>query len=150
MLWAGISYDARTELVFIDGGRLNAERYIEHILEENVVTFAPFVGDDFVLMHDNARPHVARCVIDYLNEVGIRQMDWPALSPDINPIEHLWDYLKRKVHERPAAPNSLEELRSSLIEEWDRVPQTLIQQLIGGMYRRLEAVVAARGGSTRY
>lgn len=150
MLWAGISFEARTDLVFIEGGRLTAARYIQEILEEHVVTFAPFVGDDFVLMHDNARPHVARCVMEYLNEVGISQMEWPALSPDMNPIEHIWDYLKRKVHDRPVAPNSLAELRSALIEEWELIPQTLIQHLIEGMYRRLQAVVAARGGNTRY
>lgn len=150
MLWAGISFEARTDLVFIEGGRLTGARYIQEILEEHVVTFAPFVGDDFVLMHDNARPHVARCVMEYLNEVGISQMEWPALSPDMNPIEHIWDYLKRKVHDRPVAPNSLAELRSALIEEWELIPQTLIQHLIEGMYRRLQAVVAARGGNTRY
>ena len=79
--------EARTALVRIDRGRLTAHRYITDILEEHVVPFAPYIGDNFMLMHDNARPHVARIVQQYLQEVGIRTMVWPPRSPDLNPIK---------------------------------------------------------------
>ena len=150
MVWAGISFHARTELVFIDGGSMTAHRYVAEVLEEHVVPYAPFVGNNFVLMHDNARPHTARIVTDYLLAVGITCMDWPALSPDLNVIEHIWDELPRRVKNRSPSPNTLGELQSALREEWGTIPQEFIQNLIMGMNRRMQAVINARGGNTHY
>ena len=150
MVWAGISFHARTELVFIDGGSMTAHRYVAEVLEEHVVPYAPFVGNNFVLMHDNARPHTARIVTDYLLAVGITCMDWPALSPDLNVIEHIWDELSRRVKNRSPSPNTLGELQSALREEWGTIPQEFIQNLIMGMNRRMQAVINARGGNTHY
>ena len=97
MVWAGMSKAARTELVFVDRGTLNAQRYIEEILKDPVLPFAPFLGQNFLLVQDNARLHSARCIMQYLQEVGIRTLDWPTRSPDLNPIEHVWDMLGRNV-----------------------------------------------------
>jgi hypothetical protein len=81
MVWGGITLEARTELVVIPRGSI--------ILEPHVMPLAPFRGNYFLFMHDNAKPHFARIVEDYLVEVGITTMQWPARSPDLNPIEHL-------------------------------------------------------------
>ena len=89
MVWGGISLTARTALVIIDGGSLTAHRYITEIPEPHVMPFSPFIGSSFVFMHDNARPYTAHIVRDYLNEIGITQMDWLARSSDMNPIEHV-------------------------------------------------------------
>lgn len=150
MVWAGISMEACTELVFIDGGSLTAQRYIEEILANHVVPFAPFIGDGFILMQDNARPHAARCVTEYLVEVGIEKLNWPACSPDANPIEHVWDMLGRCVRSRQVAPTTINELRVALQEEWLNIPQNDIRELISGIPRRMQAIVRARGGNTKY
>ena len=63
MVWGGINVMARTELVCIDHGTLNSQRYIEEILMNHVMPFAPFIGQNFMLMQDNARPHTVRCVV---------------------------------------------------------------------------------------
>lgn len=86
---------------------MTARRYIEEILQEAVVPFAPFIGDNFVLMQDNARPHVARIVTHYLEDVSITTMNWPARSPDMNPIENLWDMLKRHLRQLPSPPTNV-------------------------------------------
>ncbi|GFT27815.1 DDE_3 domain-containing protein [Trichonephila clavipes] len=51
--------------------------------------YAAAIGNDFILMDDNARPHRARIVEEYLEDHGLERMEWPARSPDLNPIEHL-------------------------------------------------------------
>lgn len=150
MFWGGISFEARTELVPVRRGAITAQRYVEEILEEHVMPYMPFIGPQALLVHDNARPHVARCVTDYLNYTGIRTIAWPARSPDLNCIEHLWDTLKRTVRHRQHAPSSLEELETAVLEEWDQISQETIQQLFNSMPRRMEAVIRARGGLTRY
>ena len=78
MVWGGISLTARTDLVVIDNGAMNADRYIRNILEEHVVPFAPYIGENFIFMDDNARPHRARIVQEYLEEVEVSRMEWPA------------------------------------------------------------------------
>lgn len=154
MMWAGISIEAKTELVFVPGGGrgggLTAERYINDILLGHVLPYAGFIGENFLLMHDNARCHTARATRQYLEEVGIPTIDWPAVSPDMNPIEHLWDELKRRVRGRSPAPASIEDLKTALIEEWQEIPQDIIRKLIRSMKNRLQAVIRARGGNTKY
>lgn len=150
MVWGGISSDARTELVIVDN-RLTAVRYIEEILQEHVVPYSGFIGhDQFILMHDNARPHVANCVEEYLEEVGIQKLQWPARSPDLNPIEHIWDMLKRKIKSASNAPQTLNELRSAAVAAWNSIPQVDVRNIIQSMPDRMQAVIRARGGNTRY
>jgi hypothetical protein len=92
MVWAGISIDNRTDLVVVPV-RLNAMNYIENILEDHVVPAAYGVGQNFILMQDNAKPHTAGITRNFLQERGIQIMECPALSPDLNPIEYVWDEL---------------------------------------------------------
>jgi transposase len=150
MVWGGISIEARTELVVVNGGAMTADRYIRDIIEPHVVPFAPLIGDDFMLMHDNARPHVARIVNEYLDEVELNRLVWPPKSPDLNPIEHVWDMVGRRVRSRIPAPANLRELSVAVVQECDEIDQNDIRHLIEGMPRRMEAVVRARGGNTRY
>lgn len=150
MVWAGISFMGHTELVPVENGSLTAHRYIEEILDPHVVPYAPFIGENFIFMQDNARPHAANCVSEYLNLVGIETMNWPARSPDMNPIEHVWAMLGRKIRSRLVVPDNLNALRRALLEEWEAISQEYIQTLIESMPRRMEAVIRARGGNTRY
>lgn len=150
MVWGGITLDTRTELVIVRNGALNAQRYINDILHVHVRPYAQNFGQEFVYMHDNARPHVANIVTNYLQDQDIQTMNWPACSPDMNPIEHMWDMLGRAVRTRPNPPQTLAQLEQTLTEEWQRIPQDLIRRLIRSMPRRCQAVIRAGGGNTSY
>ena len=150
MVWGGVSMEARTELILLEGGAMNADRYIREILESHVIPFAPFIGENFMLMHDNARPHVARVVSNYLDGVEISRINWPPRSSDLNPIEHVWDAIGRRLRARIPAPDNLNQLSEVLREEWEMIDQDYIRHLIEGMPRRIAAVIRARGGNTRY
>ena len=75
-------------------------------------------------------------------------MEWPASSPDLNPIEHLWDQLGRSVRQRVTDRTTLADLRLILVEEWNAIPQLRVTRLVNSM--KCQAVVAVLGSSTRY
>lgn len=150
LVWAGISSESRTELVIIENGSLTSVRYVEEILNDHVGPFMVNLGEDAIFMHDNARPHTGRIVNDYLQEMNITRMEWPARSPDINPIEHVWDELGRCVKQRNPPPITLRELKIALTEEWENIPQNRIRNLVYSMPNRVNAVMEARGGNTKY
>ncbi|GFV04582.1 transposable element Tcb2 transposase [Trichonephila clavipes] len=89
LVYGGISIDGRTDLYIIRDGPLSARRYRDEIIRPIVVPYAAAIGDDFILMDDNSRPHRANLVEDSLFEEGIVRMELPACSPDMNPIEHV-------------------------------------------------------------
>ncbi|GFS77098.1 transposable element Tcb2 transposase [Trichonephila clavipes] len=150
LVYGGISIDGRTDLYIIRDGPLTARRCRDEILRPIVVPYAAAIGDDFILMDDNCRPHRANLVEDFLFEEGIVRMEWPACSPDMNPIEHVWDALGRRVGGRRPPPQTLQELERALLEEWDRIPQLVINSLIDSMPQRCSALLAVRGNHTPY
>jgi hypothetical protein len=127
---------------------LNVVKYKDDIVDPIVLPFLQQRKFDHVFQHDNARCYVAHVCQDFLNQNHIRVLPWPAFLPDLSPIEHLWDELGRRVRHRQNPPETLQELHDALVHEWNNIPQSFIQRLIGFMRRRCEAVVAARGGHT--
>ena len=149
-VWGGITSDTRTELVVLRNETMTAQTYLNRVLAPIVRPMAEAIGPEFVLVDDNARPHRARVVNEFLQNQEIRRLDWPACSPDLNPIEHLWDQLQRRISGRNTLPQTLDELQTALLEEWEAIPQDCIKTLVRSMPRRLQAVINARGGPTRY
>ncbi|GFX33697.1 transposable element Tcb2 transposase [Trichonephila clavipes] len=101
-------------------------------------------------MDDNCRPHRANQVEDFLFEEGIVRMEWSACSPDMNPIEHVWDALGRRVAGRQPPPQTLQELKRDLLGEWDRIHLFVINSLIDSMLQRCSTLLAVRGNHTPY
>ncbi|GBN88579.1 hypothetical protein AVEN_76375-1 [Araneus ventricosus] len=79
-----------------------------------------------------------------------RRMDWPAYSPDLNPIEHVWDMLGRRIAARQPPSICLPELRRALLDEWCNIAQDQINNLILSMPRRCKVCIASSGRHTPY
>ncbi|GFW80080.1 acyl-CoA synthetase family member 2, mitochondrial [Trichonephila clavipes] len=95
------------------------------------------MGAEFLFMFDNARPQRANIVDECLQSEDITRMDWPPYSPDLNPIEHVWDMLGRRIAAHQHSPTCLPELRRALLDEWCNIPRDQIDNLILSMPRRL-------------
>lgn len=149
MVWAGISANSRTDLVFIQGN-LNAHKYRAEVLEPVVQPALQNMGPGAVFQQDNARPHIAQHCRQFFDDNDIEVLPWPALSPDLNPIENLWDLLARRLRQRPHPPETLPQLRAALTEEWTAIPQEDIRSHCLSMRRRLTAVIDANGGHIHY
>ena len=85
-----------------------------------------------------------------MSEFGVEELDWPAVSPDLNLIEHLWDELERRLRARPSHPTSVPDLTNALLEEWSNIPIDTLLNLVDSLPTRVEAVIAAKGGPTQY
>ena len=77
---------------------------------------------------------------------GITVMEWPAQSLDLNPIEHLWNHVKKKLGEHDEPPSGVHELWERFQEEWEKIEPSACQNLIESMPRRIEAVLRVKGG----
>ncbi|GBO26489.1 hypothetical protein AVEN_140022-1 [Araneus ventricosus] len=128
MVWAGVN--GHTYLYIIRNGALAAQRYGDQILRPIVVPYAAAIGDKSVLKEDNARPHRARIVDNFLFDKGLLRMDWPAYSPDMSPVEHVWDILGRKVAGSLSPPGTIPQLEISLLQKW-QIITPLIPCLVG-------------------
>ena len=121
MVWGGVSQHHRNENVVI-AGNLNAVSYREDILLPHVASFQQ-APPGMTIQHDNATSHIARSVRDFLQDRNVNILPWPAKSPDLNPIEHVWDMLDRRMRARAIPPRNVRELTGALVEEWDNISQ---------------------------
>ncbi|GFX99972.1 transposable element Tcb2 transposase [Trichonephila clavipes] len=100
------------------------------------------MGMQFLFMDDNAPCHRTVAAEQLLESEDIERMDWPARSPDLNPIKHVWDFLGRRLAARTLPPVTIRELQLTLQDEWAAMPQQLIDTLILSTGRRCETCLA--------
>ena len=150
MVWGAICCDGRSPLVVLRG-TVTGESY-RQILSNHLLPWAEqLLGHpetEWRLQDDNATPHRCQTVRQFLESSNIRRIDWPARSTDLNPMEHMWDELGRRVRQR--GPTSLARLATVLKEEWNAIPQQVIRHIIHGMPRRVHQVILTREGYTPY
>ena len=102
------------------------------------------------MMHDNAPAHVSELVTEYLERKGIEFIDWPPYSPDLNPIENIWHWMKHVLETEYPVCNSAEEIEERFFQIWQKITPEMCANYCAHYERRLEAVIKARGGYTKY
>lgn len=150
MVWSCFSWYGLGPLVLVRGN-MNAEAY-QTVLDNAALPtlWAHFGTGPYLFQHDNAPCHTAGIINTWFEDMDVGKLDWPAQSPDLNPIEHLWDELERRLRARTSRPNNTTELFAALKEEWSKIPIETCRSLVDSLPRRIEAVIAAKGGPTPY
>lgn len=148
LVWGCFAWSGVGNLVPING-IMTADVYID-IINENLEESLLKVGleNDFIFQQDNDPKHTARKSLAFFRSSRIKLLDWPAQSPDLNPIENLWSILDQNVDKGDVT--SKEKLLDALRETWDKIDEQQIRNLVESMPRRLQAVIEAKGGHTKY
>ncbi len=101
---------------------------------------------------DNAPCHKAQIISDWFLEQDneLTLLKWPPQSPDLNPIEHIWDVDEREIRIMDVQPTNLQQLRDAIMSIWTKISEECFQNLVESMSRIIKPVLKAKGGPTRY
>ena len=170
MVWGCFHWNKLGPLIICGPSGIGSEEYIE-ILAEGLLSFKDDIlgavdedtivvrdPDDLIFMQDGASCHRTTDVADFLAEEEIKVMSWPAQSPDLNPIENVWQMLKIKFHQHfttlrctlSKSQGSIEKYGDILQEVWEELNPTMISNLIRSMAGHMKAVIEAKGGPIYY
>ncbi|KAG2459227.1 TCB1 transposase, partial [Polypterus senegalus] len=147
MLWGCFSAAGTGRLVRIKG-KMTAAIYRD-ILDENLLQSALDLrlGRRFIFQQDNDPKHTAKISKEWLQDNSVNFLEWPSQSPDLNTIEHLWRDLNMAVHR--CFPSNLMEFERCCKEEWAKLAKDRCAKLVASYSKRLQAVIAAKGASTK-
>ena len=141
MLWEGVGYGCKID------GKMDGELYTK-ILQDELQESLAYYGKDpssVIFQQDNDPKHKSKKATTWFEDNGFKVLPWPAQSPDLNPIEHLWDELERRLKNRKKHPKNATELEMALKEEWSLIPPKTYSNLIKSIPKRLEACISNNG-----
>ena len=139
MIYGAIGYNYKSKLV-ISNGNIDSDMYQKNIIESGMLNKNP---DDYIFMQDGAPAHKSKSSLNWLRQKMNLLAIWPANSPDLNPIEHLWGYMKREV--RKLNPKNKQELINIIIQIWNNIPMEIINHLVDSFEERLKMVCNLNG-----
>ncbi len=151
MVWGIFSWHTLGPLVPIEY-RLNTTVYLS-IVADHVHPFMTkvFPSSDATssrIMHRHKTQIISDWFLEHDNEFTLPK--WPPQSPDLNPIEHLWDVVEREIHIMDVQTTNLQQLRYTIMSIWTKTSEECFQHLVESMPRRIKAVLKAKGSSTRF
>jgi transposase len=151
MIWGCMTYNGLGDACRLQQG-LDSQLYVK-VLQDYLIASRNYRGLNpakFIFQQDNAKVHTANIVKEYFHKYKIAVMDWPVNSPDLNPIESLWAYLKQQLDQYDTDPKCLDELWERVQDVWENVPDNFIQSLYSSMPRRMRVLYEHRGAAIDY
>jgi len=149
MIWGAFDYFGKSMLYFFKQN-INSNTYIGALESHLLPFFDSLELDEIVFQQDNARPHVSSTTLEWLERRGIETLDWPAYSPDLNPIENLWGVLVQRVYANGRVYDNINDLKISIKNEWERIPKNILENLVTSMKTRIFDVLLSGGSNTKY
>ena len=148
MVWGCFSYNGVGDLVFI-GGKMTGQSYVD-ILKCHLHQSATKSGlrKNYIFQQDNDPKHTSKVAKEYFEKIRKIPLKWPSCSPDLNPIEHLWDELDRSIDSNQR--NNVSQFKLAIIHAWDAIGKEKLKKLVESMPKRLKAVIESKGGHTKY
>lgn len=146
MTWNGVGFFCKIK------GKMNAELY-KSILEdqlEQTINYYQVSRETLTFQHDNDPKHTSTLVKNYLSDRDFQVMEWPSQSPDLNPIEHLWDHYDRLLKSSGRLISTVQEMEDQLEDLFQEPLKDVCRKLISTMPERIHDVIKARGGHTRW
>ena len=146
--WGCMSSSGVGNLVFITGN-MTGEMYRD-ILQKNLFESVKKLklGKDWVMQHDNDPKHRAHIVTNWLNRENVERLKWPPFSPDLNPIEHIWDEVERRM--KKERPKNETELKQALLRVWQGIGRDVTTNLVHSVPNPWNEVIRMNGYPTRY
>ena len=151
MIWGCMTSKGTGYICWVQG-RMNTDFYLT-ILEDELlqtIDYYKFEREKVIFQQDGTCPHTSPRVYKWLGAHKIGVLSWPAQSPDLNLIEHLWDHLKRQLAKYKKEPEGVNELWERVEKEWNDIPVDVYQNLIDSIERHVKAVRRVKGGYTKY
>ena len=153
-IWGAISLDFKSELAIIPHGKkMNSKRYILQILNKKAHPFYEKVMEDrgdAIWQEDGARYHTSGMTRRHHAALRMILLEWPAQSPDLNPIEHVWHLMQLRISKRRHRITSIQEMEQVLQKEWDNLGPKDWHKIISSFQARCKEVIRNKGGSTHY
>lgn len=146
LMWGCMSAAGVGELHFIDG-IINSQMYCS-ILKEKMLPSLHALGRCALFQHDDDPKHTSKATVGFLKKNRVKAIQLLSMSPDLNPIEHLWGILRRQVEHH--SPSSIQSLKEVILEEWKKIDVAKCNRLVHSMPRRLGAVIKNHGGHKKY
>ena len=149
MIWGAFSSFGTSEIVFIDG-RMNSTVYQTMLKTHLLGYMARWPHIEFIFQQDNAPVHASKSTREWLCNNSISVVEWPARSPDLNPIENIWGVLARDVYADCRQFSNVQEFKNAILCAWGRITEMQVKNLVGSMKNRMIEVLKKNDEITGY